>query len=200
MHGPSGDLTCPSVVRQLCQDIRAGKVLAVMFAPPCTSFSVARDRTKVIRTREQPWGIDPCFLTEAEQKLIIIGNQCFKTVFKLIRLLNRERIPCILENPHLPFLQKLLESPQCVYAVTDFCQFDTPWRKRTLFLTGNLDAEDISRLQRRCEGHICSRSHRKHFQLSGSNAKGIPWTRIAQPYPHKLCKQLAFCLTCPTHY
>ena len=29
-----------------------------MFAPPCSSFSPARDRTSVIRTKQQPWGID----------------------------------------------------------------------------------------------------------------------------------------------
>ena len=34
----------------------------------------------------------------------------------------------------------------------------------------------------------------------GENHQGIPWTRIAQPYPQGLCKDLAFVLTSPTHY
>ena len=38
----------------------------------------------------------------------------------------------------------------------------------------------------------------KAVQLTGSNNKGIPYTQIAQPYPQKSCRSLAFVLTCIT--
>ena len=78
-----------------------------------------------------------------------------------------------------PFAKAVGRSPVCL-AIANFCQFDLPWRKRTLFLTGNL-AEDIARLQQGCGGPVCSRSNRKRrkdFQLTGFNA-----------YLRALCKQ-----------
>ena len=50
-HGPSQDLTDKQVV---LSGIRKGPVMAYMLGPVCTSFSVARDRTKVIRNRRFP--------------------------------------------------------------------------------------------------------------------------------------------------
>ena len=66
LHGPKGDLTSPSVLRQVRQDIKAGTVAASMLAPLCTTFPVAKDRTKVIRTRIQPWGMDAHLLIDKE--------------------------------------------------------------------------------------------------------------------------------------
>ena len=79
--GHTCDLTSRSVVRKLKCSIWTGKVLAVMMAPPCNSFSVARDRTKVIRTREFLWGLPDCFLTASEQEKIQLGNACLRTCF-----------------------------------------------------------------------------------------------------------------------
>ena len=206
LHGPGGDLTSSRVLRHIRQDINAGKVLAAMLAPPCTSFSIARDRAKVIRTKEQPWGVDPELLNDKEKHILHIGNLCFRSALRVVGWLHRKGIPWILENPFtskcwwLPPVRKYLEDPACIRVATDFCQFGTPWRKRTLLLCGNLDSQDVDRLQRQCQGPTCSRSGRPHFQLTGSNAKGIPWTRVAQPYPAALCKALAFSLTCPSHY
>ena len=47
---------------------------------------------------------------------------------------------------------------------------------------------------------LCSFSGKQHFQLTGSNRQGIPWTSMAQPYPAGLCRDLAFALTSPFHY
>lgn len=47
---------------------------------------------------------------------------------------------------------------------------------------------------------LCSRTRKPHFKLTGSNHLGIPWTRVAQPYPSGLCRDLASSLTSPSHY
>eukprot|EP00975_Prorocentrum_lima_P058374 12249114-Prorocentrum_lima.AAC.1 len=44
-RGPEQDLTNPRAIQELCCSARKGLVISAMLAPPCTSFSVARDRT-----------------------------------------------------------------------------------------------------------------------------------------------------------
>ena len=54
LHGPLRDLTDTSVVNRIQREIKRNRVKGVMMAPVCTSFSRARDRTKVIRTHRYP--------------------------------------------------------------------------------------------------------------------------------------------------
>lgn len=201
LHGSNGDLTSPAVLFKIKTDIRNGKVLAAMLAPPCSSFSPARDRTMVIRTRECPWGLPN--LPSHEQRKVEIGNLCFLSALKIIGWLDEAGVPWVLENPHgskcwhLAQLQVLSQSLHTQIVVVDFCQYQTSWRKRTRLLCGNIATEDLDRMRlRRCTGTrgYCSRTQRKHFQLSGSNKKGIPWTRVAQPYPPRLCHDLSHAL------
>ncbi len=65
----------------------------------------------------------------------------------------------------------------------DYCQYGKPWRKRTRIVSCGLD---LSPLGRRCQG-----GH-KHFILCGG--AGIPYTRLAEPYPARLCKEWAILL------
>lgn len=198
--GAAYDLTKPSVIRKILDDIRRGKIIAAMFAPPCSSFSRARDRTRVIRTKDYPFGLPG--LPEHERLKVLTGNKCFASAVQIIKELNKYGIPWILENPHsskcwyLPALIKMASLDNVHIRVTDFCCHGTRWRKRTQFLVGNVDLLDSQRLQVLCSGTsgLCSRTQRKHFQLTGSGPKGIPWTRIAQPYPRRLCHHLAHVL------
>ena len=206
-RGSQFDLTKPSVLSKLKRDVQQRLVLAVMLAPPYSSFSTARDRTCVIRNEQYPWGLPEHLLPPADQQQVQNGNACFRAAIQIIKWLNALRIPWMLENPAsskcwlLPQLQKVEASSCCTVVFTDFCQFGTLWKKRTEFLCGNLDSQDVARIGRLCQGKgICSRTQKKHFQLSGSNHQGVPWTRVAQLYPAQLCKQLAFALTAPTHY
>lgn len=200
VHGENHDLTKPLVQYKLKSDIDRGLVLAAMLAPPCSSFSQARDRTMVIRDRGHPWGLEG--LPAHEQEKVKIGNACFRAAVKVIRWLDRYKIPWILENPstskcwYLPPIVSLEKANHTFSFVTDFCQFGTRWRKRTKFLVGNLCEDDIARCRRLCQGPpgICSRTHKHHLQLTGSASNGIPWTRIAQPYPKQLCHHLAHAL------
>ena len=72
--------------------------------------------------------------------------------------------------------------------------------KPTTFLTGHIVEDDLHRLQRRCEGPngLCSRTGLPRWPLTGS-CKGVPWTKIAEPYPAQLCTALAYALTAPLH-
>ena len=198
--GPQGDLTSRKVRAHIKRDIRRGKVLSAMVAPPCTTFSVARDRTAVIRTRRRPWGLSQ--VSAKDRAKLLEGNRCMRAAIDLIKYLHRYGIPWILEHPFsskawfLPELQSLEQTPNVQVAVCDFCQYNAQWRKRTRFLCGHVDGQDLARLQKRCWGHgICSRTNKPHIQLTGSNSQGVPWTRIAQPYPGQLCHHLAYVLS-----
>ena len=206
-HGHQCDLTNRRVLRKLEIDIHKGRIIAMMMAPPCDSFSVARDRTKVIRSKEFPWGL-PFGLTTKESEKIKLGNACFRSCFRLIKLLDRYHIPWILENPntskawYLPYFDHLSKQDHIHVVTCDFCQYNKPWRKRTRFFTGNICYDDLRRIQLLCTGKhgICSRTRRPHFHLTGCNSHGQNWTAVAQPYPSKLCEGLAYALTAHKHY
>ena len=176
-----------------------------MFAPPCSSFSVARDRTLVIRDRAYPWGRPN--LPEHEQAKIEVGNKCFRATLKIIRAPDFFGIPWILENPwsskcwRLPPIVKLMSMSHVHLRVGDFCSWGTPWRKRTTFMCGNISNDDSMRLQRLCTGErgICGRTGSAHVHLTGSK-NGTPLTQIAQPYPPKLCHDLAHVLVSHAKY
>lgn len=205
IHGPLHDLTDPKVVQRLLRDIRKGRVLAVMMAPICTSFSRARDRTKVIRNVRFPWGIPRRFLSEKERLSVSVGNKCFHTCIRLIEELNALQIPWILENPwssrcwNLPPIRRLLQTSEAFLYRGDFCQWGARWKKPTGFMCNHV--LDVHRLQRPCSGRngFCSRSGRRHFLLTGTGPGGQTWTQIAQPYPSHLNMDLAHVLTSKYH-
>lgn len=206
-RGSEFDLTRWQVLRVIQQDILSGLVLCAMLAPPRSSFSVARDRTAVIRTPQFPWGLPREQLSEKDQERVQQGNRCFRAALRIIQWLDSCGVPWILENPStskcwlLPPLKRLASASHVRTVLTDFCQYGCAWRKRTKLLIGNLDAQDVCRLEKLCTGRgLCSRTHKPHFHLTGSNHLGIPWTLVAQPYPSGLCRDLAFALTSPSHY
>lgn len=98
-RGSEFDLTSRSVLRKIKKDVNARLVIAAMLAPPCSSFSVARDRTAVIRNRLHPWGLPDDQLLPGDQIKVRVGNQCFQAALQIITWLDRHRIPWILENP-----------------------------------------------------------------------------------------------------
>ena len=202
INGQHQDLCSRKVKKQLKQDAQRGKLRAAMLGPPCTSFSVARDRTAVIRTQQFPWGLQN--VSEKDREKLDIGNACMKAAIELISFFHKLGIPWILEHPasskawYLPELRSFLGRAY-VYEVTcDFCQYGTAWRKRTRLLCGHCDGLDLVRISKMCSGRgVCSRTRKPHLQLTGSSPQGVPWTRVAQPYPPKLCHDLAFVLTAP---
>ena len=205
-HGPEFDLTERSVLRRIARNIARGEVLGAMLAPPCSSFSVARDRTSLIRTARFPWGLPRRFLSPADQEKVRLGNACARSALQVIHALDARGLPWCLENPHssklwrIPEIQQLTASPHVHVVIVDFCQYKTAWKKPTRFLFGNLDSQDLARFnKRRCLGSdgLCSLTHVPHVKLTGSGPGGISLTLLAQPYPPGLCHDLAFVLAAP---
>ena len=200
-NGPEGDLTKRSVWRGIVSDVRRGFVLGAMLAPPCASFSPARDRTGALRSRDFPMGLPN--LSEPDRLRVESGNACLEAAAKLLNVFHSAGLPWILENPHAskmwwhPRLEQLHSDSLVTVVVADFCQFNRPWRKRTRFLCGNINPDYLCRLAKRCEGKggLCSATGLRHFVLKGNSPQGVAWTRIAQPYPGQLSYALAYALT-----
>ena len=192
-------------MQRLIRKIRKGRVIAVMMFPVYTSFSRARDRTKVLHNHCFPWGIPQRFLSEHEKQDISLGNACFRTCLKLIAELNARSIPWVLENPwssrcwDLPPIRDLLSQQKAFLCRGDACQWGTKWRKPTGFLYNHI--LDSHRLHRPCSGQngLCSRTGRRHWRLSGTGPTGVLWTKFTEPYPAKLSGDLAHVLTSKYH-
>ena len=204
--GTDHDLTNKGVLQKILREIRQGRVLACMLAPVCASFGRGCDRTKAIRTRAEPWGISANKLTAAERDSILLGNRCFVSCFRIMRELDKFKIPYILENPAyskawwLPALQRHQSRPWVRFVQGDFCQFGSSWQKTTTFLCAHIPEDDLRRLACTCQGPpgICSRTLKPHVLLSG-NWRGRPRAQWAEIYPNKLSTALAYALTAAHH-
>jgi hypothetical protein len=166
----------------------------VHFAPPCSSFSIARG-AHAPRSRQFPMGKPG--LSEADQTRVVLGNRLMFVTVRLARALCARGISWTLEQPQTSRMwicnavQKLLKQHSCHTVDTVFCAWGTPWRKATRFCY--YLCPGLEKLARSCHspsGHCCF-THRKHQILQGQHSSGVPWTRIAQPYPSQLCKQIA---------
>ena len=200
LDGPDSDLTRPLVQSRLRSESKRGVILGAMLGPPCTTFSIARDRTAVIRDAEFPWGRPD--VSEKDAEKLRVGNACMRAALKLIRFFHKHRIPWIMEHPasskawRLPEVKAILVMTNVQFTTCDFCAYGTPWRKRTSFMSGHVDVQDLARVSKMCSGRgKCSFTGRPHVQLTGGSAQGIPMTLLAQPYPAKLCHQLAYVLS-----
>ena len=199
LHGENFDLTRPSVLRSIEQDASRGRLLAAMLAPPCGSFSAINRFSG--RSRSDPWAAnvvhDTAYMTES----VRVGNRCMRAALRIIRILERHRIPWILEHPltsrawWIPALEALKRQPHIQFLKLDQCQYGTPWRKATGLLASRIDC--VERLSRRCcgRGNVCSRTQKPHIVLRGADPRsGKNWTSIASPYPAKLNRSLAYAL------
>ncbi|CAE7512342.1 unnamed protein product [Symbiodinium sp. CCMP2592] len=116
-HGADHDLTSKSVLSNIRTAIFRGEVLSVMFGTPYSSFSVARDRTSIIRNHLHPWGIPESSLSAEDKEKVRFGNLCAKSTLRIIKWLQHFSIPWCVENPHnsklwqLPPFQDLLLQP-----------------------------------------------------------------------------------------
>ena len=188
--------------------LKSGRVRGVCFATPCTSFSLARNRTNDIRSRDHPWGNPrprhP--ISEHDRESLRIGNKLMRLTIRLIHLCDECKIPWCFENPATSrcFLtrewQRILSWPSVHEVVMDQCSCGTKWKKPTRLIFGHVDAQDVSVFDNsRCNGQgVCIYTKCPHIQLTGSSPSGVPWTRIAQEYPRKLCDRIARILSNPS--
>jgi len=137
-------------------------------------------------------------LSQADQEKVAIGNILMLFSASLIRECGQAQIPCSLENPARSRLwicsamRRLSRTRGFSIITTEFCQWGVPWKKSTSFLSSNLDLIELANT--RCVGSkrgICSRTGRGHQQLQGKDPSGNFYTKLAEPYPKRLCKALA---------
>ena len=102
----------------------------------------------------------------------------------------------MLENPFMSFffdappIAKLISTGQNV--LLDFCQFGTRWRKRTRFVAWNCSALNDMKVLCKPSNGLCNCSGRRHIILTGTDpVSHIKWTKLAEPYPNKLCTFIA---------
>ena len=201
VHGH--DLCSGVLVRNLISAIRRGEVLAVMSAPPCQTFTVARCSSDPMRSKLHPLGL-PHLMNE---KLAIVkrANTCVANLMRILRAAHACSVPWVVENPHSSFLWqapsfvKMAAQDRVDTAVVDQCAFGARWRKRTRFLIGNVPSDEIASLQQLCRGQhgICGFSRKKHLVLQGKAPGNVNWTRIAQEFPPGLARRLARTLLAP---
>ena len=88
--------------QRLRRYIRTDKMFGAALAPPCLSWTVARNRTKVLRTKREPEGVKKPVtpLTDHEKHLIEKGIVEDREVAKLVKYMHRLLMPWVIENPY----------------------------------------------------------------------------------------------------
>ena len=195
-HGEGHNVLDPDVKAHIFKLVRRGMVKFVWIGMPCTTFSLARKYDDLgpppLRSNSQPRGLEG--LSRSQQRVLDNGNALFDFSISLVQCLNRCRVPWALENPAtlrcwlMPEMVKIAAASNSITLA--FCQYGEPWRKRTAILHHGIALEQ---LERQCTGvhGYCSRTNKRHLLLRGVNANHQFWTRVAQPYPLLLCRELA---------
>ena len=185
LDGPQCDLLDESVRRKIVALLKGGVFLHCSAAPICSSFSTAI--TPPVRSPAEPQGIEP--LRPTMKQRILDGNSHSQWLAMLVRLMISLGVGYWVENPDPSYLWRqpewvdLPNGASLRFYRVDFCTFNTPWRKRTRFLTDGCLA-----LQKR----LCSRDH-KHTLLRGrSRFHKQAMTKLAEPYPKGLCTLLGW--------
>ena len=172
-------------------------IAAVWMGTPCSSWSRARDHgpgPPPLRSDQHVLGLPG--LSPKCQASVDVGNALMKFTASIMDLCKSVKVPFGVENPHRSRLwlapAMIKASRGCLHTVTDVCQWGQPFRKRTTFISCNVDLGALSRL---CQGKhgICSRSGAHHIQLSGLAPDGRFLTAIAEPYPTRMCSAIAKC-------
>ena len=105
-----------------------------MIALTCVSWSIARNRTNTIRSREEPYGVSnprqPFSANDSAR--LLEGNLQVRRIIVLIRVLHELGIPWILENPDSSIvfwtqeLRAFIGDHRVQSITIDQCFFGTP--------------------------------------------------------------------------
>ena len=199
LNGDCYDLTRPCVLRHIEQDASKQKLLAAMLAPLCGSFSGINRFAH--RSHDDPWASQVQHASPYMVESVAAGNRCMRAALRIIRILERHKIPWIMEHPltsrawWLPGFAALRRQAHIEFVVLDQCMYGTPWKKATALLCSRID--NLNRISHRCGGRrgTCSQTKKAHITLRGADPiSGKNWTAIASPYPAKLNRSLAFAL------
>ena len=110
----------------------------------------------------------------------------------------------VCENPDtsllwfISYFLKIVHDPKVKVVKATHCRFNRPWKKRTRFLVGNVDDDDLKRLSKLCGGtrRYCPHTESgRHFLLQGASPNGQLWTSLAAAYPPAMANAIAHALT-----
>ena len=173
--------------------MRSNLVEAVMLAPPCSSFSLARN-ARPVRDNAHPRGLPG--LNSEDAIKVAVGNRCLDAAVKIFKWSTLFGIPACVENPlgshfwRVPEGAKLLDLGHVLKVHQ--CSFGAHYRKATkLFfnmanpeLSWNLCHEKSFRCHGR-HGFCSFRPGHKHEVLQGR------FTTRAARYPGRLASFIA---------
>ena len=166
-------------------------LLFIHLAPPCATFSKARDRcwrTRV-RSQAQPAGIKP--IPEKVRIANIIARQAILFARWAVDTLGAT---VTLENPFFSYLwiygAPWMGSSKSYRDVRlNYCKFGMPYKKTTRFRVWN---GDFGRLNQQCfttkGSHSCGNAFHAHLEFGGVS------TASAAAYPARLCEAYAECI------
>ena len=175
-------------------------VWGIHLGPPGDTFALARQgRPAALRSKEHVEGIPG--LSSAEQVRVDDANTLLQFSVGILLLCRRMGLPATLEHPQtssvftMPNMTYVLSFADCDSVIVHYCMFGAPWRRATRIIGFNIKLDPLGAFQ--CKHAIrglCQRSGLRHVALSG-RAPGDPQFchSSAQPYPRKLCAQLARC-------
>ena len=98
-NSPSQDATKPELRRWFLTALRLRILLGLMLAPPCSSFSIARNRTLPIRSTSEPWGKQGILMSDNDTQKILEGNKLARFCLCLMKAAFKHNVPWILEHP-----------------------------------------------------------------------------------------------------
>ena len=171
LHG-GWDLMSRELFNLLCQLSAAGRIAMLWLSPPARSFCVIR-RPR-LRTKEEPWGIDP---SDAETAL---GNLHVHQSLFLFRLQEWAGNHAVVTTPWSAYTRSLpwwkASVVTGVEIRSDLCRFGSPYLKSTSLLCTSVG---FAPLGRHC------RCKRAHVKLQGTALTA------AVSYPDPFCQEVA---------
>ena len=195
---PNNDFLAAPVQAYFRELMQLRLVTFLHFGIPCNTWSRARrhDGRGPGPVRDDTTGLYGLEdLTEKDAGKVRDANRILRLVLSLCKLAIELGIPFTIENPATSRLWltreiKCLERRGCMISKCSFCQYGMPWRKNTKFL--HYGVGGLQNHLQICHSFrgICTLTGKPHTTLQGS-FKGTFLTRLAQPYPTKLCRVLA---------
>lgn len=192
LHHEDEDLYSRAVQVKLERLVSLGAFVGVGAAPVCASFSSAI--TPPIRNNLYPYGIPG--LRPVMQHKVTLGNNSLWWLISLFEICILANVVFWVENPQSSWMFRtpawkefLRKHPEVGSWMVDYCRFDKPWRKRTLFFS-TTPLKGFKTLCFRDHEHVVlrgrSRQHRKNWTLV---AQEYPWCGESSGYRSLHCQQ-----------
>lgn len=200
--GEEYDLRLAHNRRKLTEWLRCGALIGFHLGTPCESFTRARDvppGPPPLRSDACPLGLPN--LRPGDQLKVMTGNLWMRFSARMLTLACIFRVFATLENPQrsrlwiCPPIMAVSRRRVAHLHVTHYCYWGMPYKKATSFLAINLRLNRLDNTL--CVGArrgLCAFTGCPRQQLVGQDDQGRWRTKLAQPYPVRMCNALAKCL------